>query len=150
MRHQLTSANSYASAVEAEKAFALSADEDDSTVDNKIGSSGEDTVPPQEKRKVSVFFRYNTILSCLYTGVQRTKSPVEDAVVAASRRKRKAASSETKTTGSQNKRVCIQAPYSIFVFSKVYIFVIFFCRGRPRTPSCHQSAVIIKNPLTAL
>ena len=62
MRHQLTSANSYASAVKAEEAFALSENEHDSTVDNKIDSSGEDTVPPQKKRKVSVFFRYHTIL----------------------------------------------------------------------------------------
>ena len=124
MGHQLTSANSYASALEAEKALALSANEHDSTVDNKICSSGEDTVPPQKKRKVSVFFRYNTILSCLCTGVQRTKSPLEEAVVAASRRKRKAATCETRTTGSQNKRVhvCIQAPCSIFVFSNV-VFV---------------------------
>ena len=126
--------------MEAEKALALSKNEHNSTVDNKIHSFGEDTVPPQKKRKVSVFFRYHTILSCLCTGVQRTKSPLEEVVVAASRRKHKAASSETKTMGSQNKRVCIQAPCSIFVFSKVYIFVNFLFADEDPEPQVATKA----------
>ena len=95
--------------MKAEKAFAVS-------------ESEHDIVSPQKMREVSVFFRYRTILSSVNTGVQRTKSPVEEAKVAASGRKRKAVSGETKTKGSRNKRVCIQAPCSVFVFTKVYIF----------------------------
>ena len=112
--------------MEAEKAFVLTEGDSESHVDKKA-SSGEDTVPPQKKRKVSVFFRYHTKLSYVYTGVQRTKLPLKEAEVRASGSKRKAASSKAKTTGSQNKRVSIQAPCSIFIFGKIYVFAI-FCR----------------------
>ena len=68
--------------MEAEKAVVLTESDSDNHVDKKA-SSVEDTVLPQKKRKVSVFFRYHTKLSYVYTGVQCTKLPLEETEVTA-------------------------------------------------------------------